>query len=127
MTTAIHSTDPATPATRKPGRPRSARAHRAILAAALALLAEEGFEAMSMEGVAARAGVGKSTIYRRWASKEALLIEAVSSIHAEAPIVDTGNIRDDLLALARAGLQGSPRSALVRLFPRLLSEAATNS
>jgi len=126
MTTATASTDRDTP-TRKPGRPRSARAHQAILAAALALLAEEGFEAMSMEGVAARAGVGKSTIYRRWASKEELLIEAVSSIHAEAPIVDTGNIRDDLLALARAGLQGSPRSALVRLFPRLLSEAAANS
>jgi AcrR family transcriptional regulator len=126
MTTASASTDRDTP-TRKPGRPRSARAHQAILAAALALLAEEGFEAMSMEGVAARAGVGKSTIYRRWASKEELLIEAVSSIHAEAPIVDTGNIRDDLLALARAGLQGGPRSALQRLFPRLLSEAATNS
>ena len=92
MTTATASTDRDTP-TRKPGRPRSARAHQAILAAALALLAEEGFEAMSMEGVAALAGVGKSTIYRRWASKEELLIEAVSSIHAEAPIVDTGNIR----------------------------------
>jgi len=111
---------------RRPGRPRDARVDQAVLDATLDLVAEVGFEAMSMEGVAARAGVGKTTIYRRWASKEDMVVAAVSRVHAAAPIVDTGNLRDDLLALARSAEQGSPRVALERLLPRFLGEAATN-
>ena len=111
---------------RRRGRPRDARADQAILNAALELLAEVGFEAMSMEGVAARAGVGKTTIYRRWPSKEDLVVALVNGIHAEAPIVDTGNLRDDLLALARSAARPSPRAGLERLLPRFLSEATTN-
>jgi len=111
---------------RRPGRPRDARADQAILDATLALVAEVGFEAMSMEGIAARAGVGKTTIYRRWASKEDVVVDAVRRVHAEAPIVDTGSLRDDLLALARSAQQGSPQAALEGLLPRFLGEAATN-
>src|SRR6266542_6790142 len=55
---------------RKAGRPRSMGAHQAILDATLALLATQGFETMSIEEVATRAGVGKTTIYRWWDSKE---------------------------------------------------------
>jgi AcrR family transcriptional regulator len=72
--------DPSVPANDRPerrrGRPRSARAHRAILDAALSLLVEEGYDTMSIEAVAERAGVGKATIYRRWDSKEELVADA---------------------------------------------------
>lgn len=113
-------------AKQRPGRPRSARAEQAILDATLALLAEVGIEALSIEGVAARAGVGKTTIYRRWASKEELIVAAVRRIQVQAPIVDTGNLREDLLAIAHAGEQGDPRAALQRVLPRFLGEAASN-
>ena len=62
---------------RGPGRPRSAEAHAAILAAALDLLVEEGFNGLTIEAVAARAGVGKATVYRRWSSKVPLVAEAL--------------------------------------------------
>ena len=58
-------------ARRKPGRPRSADADQAIPAATLGLLADVGLQALSIEQVAARAGVGKKTVYRRWPSKDA--------------------------------------------------------
>jgi AcrR family transcriptional regulator len=82
---------------RGPGRPRSAEAHRAFLDAVLVLLAEEGFGGLSVEGVAARAGVGKATVYRRWRSKVPLVIEALDTVASErisAP--DTGSVRGDL-------------------------------
>lgn len=90
---------------RKPGRPRSAQADQRILKAVLEELADIGFEAMSIEAVAARAHVGKTTIYRRWPSKTELVLEAIKAIHAEAPVIDTGNFRNDLLALLRSAFQ----------------------
>ncbi len=90
---------------RKPGRPRSVQADQAILRATLEELAEVGFEAFSIEAVAARAGVGKTTIYRRWPSKTELAVEAISVIHTEVPVIDTGNFRDDLLALLRGAFR----------------------
>src|SRR5215475_11124645 len=83
-----------------PGRPRSARADEAIIEAVLDLLAEgTPFDALSIEAVAARAGVGKATIYRRWSNKEALLFDAVSSIKGDLPKIDGHTVRDDLLTL----------------------------
>src|SRR5438270_10407102 len=111
---------------RRPGRPRSAQAHQAILDAAPDLLADVGFEAMSVEGVAARAGVGKTTIYRRWPTKELLVIEAVRSIHAEHPILDTGNLRGDLRTLLQIAEDSKSRSLAQRLLPRFLGEVAAN-
>src|SRR5256885_16213054 len=64
-------------AVRLPGRPRSVAANRAILEATRDLLVEEGFTRLLLEHVAVRAGVGKGTIYRRWASKDALSLELV--------------------------------------------------
>lgn len=80
------------------GRPRSAEADRAILQATLELLAEVGYPAMSMEAIAARAGVGKATIYRRYASKEELVADALESRFGEEeePVPDTGSLWDDL-------------------------------
>ena len=110
---------------RKPGRPRSAQADQAILKATLEELAGVGFEALSIEAVAARAGVGKTTIYRRWPSKTELVIEAVSAIHAEVPIIDTGNFRDDLLAILRGAFR--IRAPLVeQLLLKVMGEVKSN-
>lgn len=112
---------------RKPGRPRSKEAHQAILDAALELLAEVGFQAMSIEQVAARAAVGKKTIYRRWSSKEALVLDAIRSIQAEMPVIDTGHVRDDLISMYRAAWQSLQSRPLIRpLYLRLLSECDAN-
>jgi AcrR family transcriptional regulator len=85
-----------------PGRPRSAVIDEAITEAVLDLLADGmTIEALSMEAVAARAGVGKATIYRRWPNKEAMLIDAVARLKGEPPVIKGESVREDLLALMR--------------------------
>lgn len=84
-----------------PGRPRSQAAHDAILTASIALIREVGYDAVTMDGVAARAGVGKATLYRRWKTKEALVCEALERIMRSLPTPDTGTTRGDLLALMK--------------------------
>ena len=80
-----------------PGRPRSVQAHQAILQATLDLLAEVGYQDMSIEAIAARAGVGKTTIYRRYTSKEELVADALESLRGEnVPIPDTGSLSGDM-------------------------------
>ena len=98
---------------RGPGRPRDASRDAAILDATLAILTEDGYHAVTIEGVAARAGVGRPTIYRRWPSKPALVVAALA--HAPRlpfPEVDTGSLRRDLIALQRhlIALMSSPES-----------------
>ncbi len=85
-----------------PGRPRSRTADRAILDATLRVLGEQGYAAMSVEGVAAAAGVGKMTIYRRFRDKKELVSAAMSTLVADTgPPPDTGDTRADLVALLR--------------------------
>ncbi len=85
-----------------PGRPRSAECDVAILDAALELFAEVGFEGFTVESVATRAGVGKATIYRRYANKEELVIAAARSLSVVvAPAPDTGTFAGDLRESAR--------------------------
>lgn len=110
------------PARRPPGRPRSARADRAIVQATLALLVEDGYRALTMEGVRERAGVGKATLYRRYPSKEALVKAAVVHLHADLPPFDTGTLRGDLEALAEAAIGRVATTGMASLMPRLLSE-----
>jgi AcrR family transcriptional regulator len=89
----------APPSPRPPGRPRDPAADRAILDTTLRLLVEQGYDAMSVEGVATAAGVGKSTIYRRYPGKRELVVAAISSIAASlGPPADSGSTRDDLHA-----------------------------
>src|SRR5437763_5842350 len=89
---------PADQERKAPGRPRSARADEAIIEALLDLLADGmPAEAISIEAVAARAGVGKATIYRRWANKEALLVDAVATVKGEVPTISGVSVRDDLV------------------------------
>lgn len=85
-----------------PGRPRSARVDGAIIEAVLVLLVDGvTAEALSIEAVAAKAGVGKATIYRRWVNKDALLIDAVASLKGPLPEIAGISVRDDLLTLMR--------------------------
>ena len=97
-------------APRAVGRPRSEDADRAILGAVTELLLEVGFAGLSVEGVAARAGVGKATIYRRWSSKSELVVEAMrAKAFVVCPLVDTGDVRSDLRTMLRsllASMQG---------------------
>ncbi|MBX5450830.1 TetR/AcrR family transcriptional regulator [Thermogemmatispora sp.] len=112
---------------RRPGRPRSVQAHIAILNAALEELADAGYQGMTIEGVAARAGVSKATIYRRWSSKEELIIEAAHRIYTDIPIINTGHLQRDFVAiytLAYRALQQNP--FLQRLFFRAIGEAHAN-
>jgi AcrR family transcriptional regulator len=81
------------------GRPRSSEADQAIEAATLALLEEEGFAALTMAGVAARAGVSTATLYRRWPSKLHLVVGILARLSEDAPIIDTGSLAGDLTAL----------------------------
>jgi AcrR family transcriptional regulator len=86
-------------ATRRPGRPRSERAEQAILDAAIEAVGENGIDGVSCEDVAARAGVGKATLYRRWAGKEDLLIAAFASTRRPPPEPRGESVREDLIAL----------------------------
>ena len=91
---------------RRVGRPRSEDRDRAILDAALDLLVEQGFAGLSMEGIAARAGVGKATIYRRWKSKAEVVVEALGGHVCQlGELPDTGDVRRDLVSMYRALLE----------------------
>jgi AcrR family transcriptional regulator len=104
-------------------RPRSAASHAAILQAALELVVEGGLHGTSIEGIAARAGVGKTTIYRRWKTKEELFTEALRTVVLPLPDPDTGSLRGDVTAVAAFNLGNVPRNAAL-LMPRLMIEAA---
>jgi AcrR family transcriptional regulator len=90
---------PTEPALR--GRPRDPRRREAILQAAIALVAEVGYDRMTVEALAARAGVSKPTLYRRWpGGKKEIVVDAIRSKHAEFDsLPDAGSLRGDLLAL----------------------------
>ena len=106
------------------GRPRSQEADRAILTATVELLATKGLAAMSIEEVAARAGVGKATIYRRWSSKGLLALDAfVASFRAQQPQPDTGTLRGDLIAALRAWVRAVTRTPMGPMLTGLIAEA----
>jgi AcrR family transcriptional regulator len=89
-------------APRSPGRPRSSHADAAIIDAVLDLLsAGTSVEALTMEAVAAKAGVGKATIYRRFADKDELVLAAVEAIKPRPPAPAGVSVREDLIAIAR--------------------------
>lgn len=116
-------TDTALDFPRPPGRPRSPEADRAILAAAVDLLADEGFAGVTMEGVAARAGVGKATVYRRWPTKSALVVDAVTACQESGcPTPDTGSARGDLLVFVQGFMEHLRTSDAARVMPALVAE-----
>ncbi|MFY1693979.1 MULTISPECIES: TetR/AcrR family transcriptional regulator [unclassified Solwaraspora] len=88
--------------TPQPAR-RNEQSRRAILAAALALLTEQGYAAVTVEAIAARAGVGKQTIYRWWRGKGAVILDALTdNLPDVLALPDTGDLRADLRQVLRA-------------------------
>jgi AcrR family transcriptional regulator len=92
-------TDTTTNTPRSLGRPREERADRAIVTATLELIAEHGVRDLRMDDIADRARVGKATIYRRYRSKDELVIAAVAALVSEIKIPDSGSTQGDLLEL----------------------------
>ena len=81
----------------KVGRPRDPQVDEAILAATLELLAQDGYARLTVERIAARAGVGKASLYRRWPDKVSIVLEAVSRNPERPSAPDTGSLRGDML------------------------------
>jgi len=105
------------------GRPRSEEAHRAILAAVVELLPEQGLSGLTIEAVAARAGVGKTTIYRRWKTKNELVVAAIEQLRPPGSAPDTGSLMGDLGAVVAIQRERLGASQLPRIMPRVLGEA----
>lgn len=108
---------------RGPGRPRSEEAERAILDAAVDLLAKCGVAGLSIEAVAAHACVAKTTVYRRWSSKTELVLAALTQM--KGPIVQPPgeSVRGDLLFLVRYACRSRRNAPEAQIFARLVAEA----
>jgi AcrR family transcriptional regulator len=106
------------------GRPRSEEAHRAILAAVVELLPEHGLKGLTIEAVAARAGVGKTTIYRRWETKNDLIVEALQHLPPPGAPPDTGSLAGDLEAVVAIQRDRLEATTLPRIMPRVLADAS---
>lgn len=112
--------------TRPRGRPRRAAASKAIVDAALELLAERGFQAATVEAIADRAGVGRNTIYRRWPSKEELIVDALQELVADLDDQEGDDVYSLLLDWIRdfARVFGDPLYG--RILPVVLGELQRN-
>jgi AcrR family transcriptional regulator len=119
--------EPVAPTRAPRGRPRSDRAHRAILDAALTHLIEEGFADLRLEHVAAQAGVAKATIYRRWPSKEALVLDLLMQLAApHIAIEDIGDTRAELLSAVTNAMRAVTDTPFGPVVRALLSQIAVN-
>ncbi|MGH9030685.1 MAG: TetR/AcrR family transcriptional regulator [Acidimicrobiia bacterium] len=102
-----------TSAARRPGRRPDERLSEAVIDATLGLLAEHGYDGLSIEAIARRAGVSRPTIYKRWRSLSNLVLDAARRSRDLGPVFpegivaipDTGTLRGDLLAIARDGVE----------------------
>jgi AcrR family transcriptional regulator len=103
----------------RPGRRRDPEVDEAILDAALELFRQDGFRGVTIEGVAARAGVGKASVYRRYTTREALVVDAARiRLRLIHDLVDTGDLRADLLALMEPLIDrlGGPQGPVLTAF-----------
>ena len=115
-------------AARAPGRPRDPQVDHAILAATLELLGEDGFDGLSIEAVAARAGVGKTTVYRRWPSKIPLVVDALTAMKAPtvSAVPDDMSTRDALLR-AMSGFAKPNEGSAARVLAGLVDAMSRNA
>jgi len=108
---------------RRPGRPRDAGRDEAILKATLDLVSADGLPALTVDAVAARAGVSKATIYRRWSSKEAMLLDAWRELPGPIVTPDTGSVRQDLVTLFDEFARKLRAGKLARVLPHMHAAA----
>ncbi len=107
---------------RGPGRPRDPGYDKVILDATHQILNEKGYAGLTIDGVAARTGVGRPTIYRRWRSKPALVIAALTQSPRLSLAPDTGVLRDDLLAFQRDQVEAMDRPESRRITAGLVAD-----
>jgi AcrR family transcriptional regulator len=114
-------------AARAPGRPRDPQVDQAILTATLELLGDDGFDGLSIEAVAARAGVGKTTVYRRWPSKIPLVVDALTAMKAPtvSAIPDDMPTREALLR-AMSGFTKPHEGSAARVLAGLVDAMSRN-
>jgi AcrR family transcriptional regulator len=111
------------PPKRRPGG-RSSRVRAAAIAATLAELSEHGYAALSLERVARRAGVNKTSLYRRWGTREQLVLEAMlAQVGEHVSVPDTGSLRDDLLELARTAAANAARPEVAAMARAVAAQA----
>lgn len=108
------------------GRPRQASAGKAIVDATLELLAERGFQAATIEAIADRAGVGRNTIYRRWASKEELIVDALQELVVDLDFQEDGHVYALLLDWIRDFIRVFGDPLYGRILPVVLGELQQN-
>jgi AcrR family transcriptional regulator len=112
---------------RRGGRPRSTECETAILQATRELLVEAGVRGLTIEKVAARAGVAKTTIYRRWRDKDELALAVVLDMVEQVVLLpELGNTRDELLAFVNAAVEVLGSTLMGRVMQGLVSELATD-
>ncbi|MEV6106164.1 TetR/AcrR family transcriptional regulator [Streptomyces sp. NPDC051940] len=109
---------------RGPGRPREERVTRAVLDAVVELVAEQGMGAVTMDAVAARAGVSKPSMYRRWATKRDLVIAAAESRVGALSVPDMGDFRAELRAVLTARMEAYRTPGVDRLLAGVMAAAA---
>jgi AcrR family transcriptional regulator len=110
---------------RRPGRPRSAKADAAILEAAIDAFVDRGWDALTIEGVATRAGVSKSTIYRRYPCRVDLLLAAAHRLAQDRePVPDTGALRSDLVEMVRAFVRTITTTRTGQAIPMMVAATA---
>ena len=109
-----------------PGRPRSAEADRAILDATVELLYSDGYAGMSMEAVAEAAGVGKTTVYRRYRDKADLVTAAIAAMRGIDEMPDSGDTRADVLEMLQRVVRSKERVQSMRLLGTLWAEEERN-
>jgi AcrR family transcriptional regulator len=105
---------------RRPGRPVEERPRQAAIEATLELIAENGIGGLTTNAVAERAGISKATMYRRWRSKQELVVDAVAALVSEIAVPDTGSTHDDLRALMRGAVGVYSRSLEAGVMPSLV-------
>ncbi len=111
---------------KQPGRPRSEKSHQAILEATLDLLAQMGYDRLSIDAIAARAGVGKTTIYRRYSSKEEVVASAIESVREEIEIPNTGTLWGDLDCIIETATKATLKPLGRQMLAMIISAASSS-
>jgi AcrR family transcriptional regulator len=110
-------------------RPRSALAHKKVLTAAVALFAERGIDAASLDAIAEASGVSKATIYKHWPDKDRLVLEVMGYLHGldeEPPVFDSGDFRADLIAQLQYQPATDRQAMREKMMPHMIAYASRN-
>ena len=113
----METTDAALTEERHRGRPRDPSRDQAIIDASIDVLVRDGYDRLSMEGVAAAAGVGKATVYRRWGSKAELVIDAMATLKPAIDTIDTANTQEVSFTLSGSLGESETGGASINIVP----------